>query len=491
MELIFLVVCFFLGVKAIDVLFGSNKPAAHGIALALADGDESKLKIRSLRVMHVSLDSAELYVSLDVSYHLNMEIVWPLEQWPYFLSFDSDIDRFTLYCGKERWELPWLKWAECFGGETLSLEPSVLSTMRVKGKGSGAAARGVMMLDWSLESKAASPDHVAKKSLEAFAQYRGLAVQLQRWFSSPAGLERVSTLAQDVAQELGLRRLCLAILAASASDATASPVNIDAILDELWSRGELSLCVVAGLDEARVAGLSDDKLEQMLAYLVEQPAPVQDEIGVLLAGRVTPEQLVRVANRSAYLRLVIVLTWREKKLQDEAVICAALVALVAGLNQEQLRKLLALVLVWHGPDWTGLMEQLRLVSLDRESVGLLIRLVERHYAFRPKATLSDLMVRALINAMRRADGAQLNKLEHMLISRGTVSSSQIIRDELSRGAWMHAEVEQTCMTVLSALSQRLGLRANEGGLTLFGDDGERAGALSQVDGEQGSLNIVD
>ena len=42
MEFIFLVVLFLLVVKAIGALFGSSKPPAHGIALALADGDESK-----------------------------------------------------------------------------------------------------------------------------------------------------------------------------------------------------------------------------------------------------------------------------------------------------------------------------------------------------------------------------------------------------------------------------------------------------------------
>lgn len=490
MEFIFFVVLFVLFVKAVNGLFPSSKPPAHGIALALAEGDWSKLQVESLGVVRVSLDSAELYVSLGSSYRLNAELIWALEQWPYFLSFDCDMDRFGLCCGKERWELSWVEWGQLFGRETPWLEPSALYNMRVKGRGDGAAARCVMTVEWSLEQLASSPEVVAKKVLALLSQYRGFASQLQRWFSSPQGLACVESLAKDVTQVHGLRRLCLAILAAGGGDFATSHVNVDAIFDELWLREELALCVVV-LDKTRMASLSDERLEQLLAYLVEQPASVQEELGGVLAARVTPEQLVRVANRSAYLRFVIVLAWRDEKLQDDDVICAALVALVAGLNQEQLRKLLALVLVWHGPDWTGLMEQLRLVSLNRESVGLFIRLLERHYAFRPNATLSDLMVRALINAMRRADGAQLNKLEHMLIQRGTVSSSQIIRDELSRGAWMHAEVERTCMDVLSALSQRLGLRANEGGLTLLGDDGERAGALSQVDGERGSLNMVD
>lgn len=485
MDIIFGVVIVVLVISALFKLISDAKTPAERIALSLVGGDESKVSAQGSAGVRVMLGSSQLSLSSDEPYQMKAELVLPLEHWPYFLSFEHQADRFKFLCGDAQWTLSWAQWCECFGQEAQGLELFTLSSMRLSGEGDGGAAQWVMRLSWSVADKAL----ITKQLSAMLSRYRGFASQLERWFVSPQGVERLEALARDADQELGLRRLCVSILAASARDARVSSEHIELLYDELWARGELTL-YLSGLDRERALCLSDERLEALLAYLVDQPALTQEVVGALIASRITPEQLVSVVARSAYLRFVIVNVWRDERRYDDEVIYASLEALAAGLSSEQLRKLLAMMLVWHGPDYRGLMEQLRMAQLDCEGVALFIRLLERHYTFRANEALTEPMVYALLHAMRRSNRGQLSALERIMSAHGTAASAKIIREELAQSEWLDEDAAQACRRALSALSQRLGLGVHDGGLTLLEDE-SRAGALSQVQGEQGGLKIME
>lgn len=486
MDIIFGVVIAVLVIATLFKLMSNAKTPAERAALFLVGGDESKVSEQTSGGVKVMLGSSQLSLWLDEPYQVEAELILSLERWPYFLSFEHQAERFKFVCGAAQWTLSWAQWCECFGQEAPGLELFRPASMSVSGTGDGGAGQWVIRLSWAV----ADNEPVTKRLSAMLSTYHGFASQLERWFGAPQGLARLEALARDATRELGLRRLCVSILSASARDAGSSSEHMTLLCDELWERGELSL-FLSGLDRERVASLSVERVERLLAYMVEQPAETQEVMGALLASRVTPEQLVQIANRSAYLRFVIVSEWRDERRYDDEVIYAAFEALAAGLSPEQLRKLLAIMLVWHGPDYTGLMEQLRLAQLDREGVALFIRLLERRYTFRANEALTELMVRSLLHAMRRADRGQLSALEGIMSAHGTAESARIIREELAQSEWMYEDAAQACRRVLSALSQRLGLGGHDGGLTLLADGESRAGALSQVQGERGGLKRVE
>lgn len=376
----------------------------------------------------------------------------------------------------------WSQWASFFEhvGDVAGWVPE--PRMKMSGLADGRAQRWELELQWALPEVVSLP-YIVKCLEEIIAHERALMLQVVRWFGQLRGEQLKGQLQASSSHEL--RRFCVAILRTEA--------RFEAIEGELYeallSEGDWGLALIL-LNADRIDALALSQREQALFALSDESVVLQELVGPLFVAHINLEQLTRLAGRSASLRLMVVRAWHEGKQHPAHELQEGFEGLVTELYPQQLQEVLALALELDELDWTSLIERLRFVAMDRALIGGLLRLLEKRQAKAPDAELTALMARSIIKAMARAQSHQLMRLASILRSRGSLSSAQVLREELGSG-WMSAEVEQACREVLSKLQRRLGGSVEQGQLTVVEGSVDQVGALSQAQRQGGELEVLD
>lgn len=466
-------------------LLDKSLPLRH-IARRLAKGKGAVLRLESSGALLVSREGVQrLSLSTDDEGVLLVSLTLDAPGLPDEFMLKRSLEDERIECS---WlgfgaVLSWSQWASFFEHVDPVAGWVLEPRMKMSGLADGRAQRWELELQWAVPDVASWP-HIVKQLEEIIAHERALMLQVVRWFGQLRGEQLKAQLLASSSSEL--RRFCVAILRTEA--------RFEAIEGELYeallSEGDWGLALIL-LNVERIDALTLPQREQALAALSDESVVLQELVGPLLVSYINLEQLTRLAGRSASLRLMMIRAWHEGKQHPAHELQEGLEGLVTGLHSQQLSEALSLAFTLEGQDWTRLIEQLRFVVMDRESIRLLLAMLSAQQRLSPDAVLTEGTSRTIIKAMARASSAQMDALVHILRRRGTMTTAQVLRDELAMSAWMPHQVEQACREVLVKLHRRLGVSVDQGQLTVVEGSVDQAGALSQAQRQGGELEVID
>lgn len=316
------------------------------------------------------------------------------------------------------------------------------------------------------------------------AQEKTLLEGISAWSVGALALERLSEVALDEAQGLSLRQLCAALAIDGLSQSGADEFIARLMAGERWD------VLVRCVDTSWPSRLNEAQLGALLSELYEHDAALQIETGRSLALAVAPEQWQMISSSAMTLRLAIVIGWRHHQARADEEIEAALVMLAKGLSDQTLSDALEFVLGWRAWGWTAFIERLNAASLSQANIAQLLAILAQPRAQVHKLRYTEEMCRLLILAMGRADRAQRDELAALLLRHGGASAREALKAVLKGDAWISPEMVQAYQELLMSLSVGQEPRERAGALSVH-EASASEGALSQVNAEAGSLEVID
>lgn len=338
--------------------------------------------------------------------------------------------------------------------------------------------------EWSVEGLTANDDAHVEAVCAWLNRHKRLALSVERLFLSDEGMARLEAWVLDAQLGAAQRELALLGLLLTAQGAARG----DALLDVLIAREDWWL-VLSLVDDAWLARLGGVHGEQLLRGCERLEGARHEAQVARLAPYVQADVLRHGAwsmrTRWALSRQLL----HDGRLTVDA-LAASLEPAIAGLTEAELAQVLAVIVARRGEAWGPVLALTRHVVMGRVVLADFIHAVQLCSLDVARDVLFDAsMCKALVAAMRQANGVQLRQLSALLL-RGEEVALAVVREVLAQDGAMREEVRAACLEVLKRLQRAVGAPVARGELSLVdgqSDDGALtvaevggAGALTQL-----------
>lgn len=327
--------------------------------------------------------------------------------------------------------------------------------------------------EWSVEGLVANDNAHVDAVCAWLNQHKRLALSLERLFLSDEGMAMLEAWVLDAQLGAAQRELALLGLLRTAQGAARGGALIDVLIahEDWW----LVLSLVDDAWLARFGSLHGEQLLRGCERLEGARHGVQ-------VARLAPYVKVDVLRHGAWsMRTRWALSHqllRDGRLSVD-VLAASLEPAIAGLTEAELAQVLAVIAERRGEAWGPVLALTRHVAMGRVVLADFIHAVQLCSLDVARDVLFDAsMCKALIAAMRQANGVQLRQLSALLL-RGEEVALAVVREVLAQDGAMREEVRAACLEVLKRLQRAAGAPLARGALSLVEGRGEE-GALSVV-----------